>query len=44
MTKTAEADEFLAAVSPEDVVSKEMVVRGEEGPTGCARRKKWRNR
>ncbi|KAF2620301.1 hypothetical protein F2Q68_00042653 [Brassica cretica] len=30
--KTVEADEFLAAVSREDVVAKEMVVREEDGP------------
>ncbi|KAF2554455.1 hypothetical protein F2Q68_00017002 [Brassica cretica] len=34
--KTVEADEFLAAVSPEDVVAKEMVVREEDGPRGSA--------
>ncbi|KAF3493288.1 hypothetical protein DY000_02058050 [Brassica cretica] len=34
--KTVEADEFLVAVSPEDVVAKEMVVREEDGPRGSA--------
>lgn len=36
MIKTVEADEFLVAVSPEDVVAKEMVVREEDGPRGSA--------